>query len=754
LRPSEKELEAIHGKSASALKDLEEEYKVYREARLHPKSPELSKPINVENTFAKLKKISTKVPSLLKTSIASIFKTIWEVISQPKKLKFRWNQMITSLKEMVHHYYLGSKLLFNDTKTTKKIVSRMLTGHALTRREHKQLLRTASDIFRMVPLAIFVIIPFMEFLLPFALKIFPNMLPSTFQDSLKQEENMKKELKMRLALAGFLQETVQEMASQKKKAVEKKGKGQGEDEEVALKELIEFIEKAKQGALGNDDITRFARLFKDELTLENISRSQLVSLCLFMGLAPYGGDNFLRFQLRSHLRRIKQDDQRILWEGVSALTKQELQEACRERGMRSMGLTKEGYKRQLGQWLDLSTTKAVPISLLIMSRAFTLEAPDPAKALALSIGSMEPRVVTEVMIEAASNEERKTPEYRAMKLESLARQNELIEMEHQKREENIAKKSRSEASSPEVGPVTSAAVDGEGTTPQASEKDEKEAQKTKEATPKQEKTEKDESISAPKETEEPPKKAKEITAEELNVLESLTSPSSVSKEKAQLAQMKANLSESLQQAKDGSSTAQTQFEDEAAAKETKVSFKSEIETVLGKESAALHPSKEAMQVVEQAAVKIEKIKLADGQETAESVADIDKNLQRMQNKLASMLDKLEVDIETVEAKIGDKLHMLDRDRDGNVGAEELAFVIQHVLSSESTEEAALKIVQDLDVDQDGQISVQELINWVQKHNAEKEEVFDDLFAMQAPSPEEKAKKLSDRMDRNDRKRNE
>jgi LETM1 and EF-hand domain-containing protein 1, mitochondrial len=91
-----------------------------------------------------------------------------------------------ALREMVQHYYLGSKLLWNDVKTARKIVSRVLTGHSLTRRERKQLLRTTSDIFRMVPLAVFVVVPFMEFLLPFALKLFPNMLPSTFQDSLKK----------------------------------------------------------------------------------------------------------------------------------------------------------------------------------------------------------------------------------------------------------------------------------------------------------------------------------------------------------------------------------------------------------------------------------------------------------------------------------------------------------------------------------------------------------------------------------------
>jgi LETM1 and EF-hand domain-containing protein 1 len=52
----------------------------------------------------------------------------------------------------------------------------------------------------------FLIIPFMEFALPFALKIFPNMLPSTFQDSLKAEENMKRELQTRLAMTSFFQE--------------------------------------------------------------------------------------------------------------------------------------------------------------------------------------------------------------------------------------------------------------------------------------------------------------------------------------------------------------------------------------------------------------------------------------------------------------------------------------------------------------------------------------------------------------------
>ena len=53
-------------------------------------------------------------------------------------------------------------------------------GNQLTRRENKQLVRTAADLFRLIPLLPFVLIPFAEIALPFVLMFFPNMLPSTF----------------------------------------------------------------------------------------------------------------------------------------------------------------------------------------------------------------------------------------------------------------------------------------------------------------------------------------------------------------------------------------------------------------------------------------------------------------------------------------------------------------------------------------------------------------------------------------------
>lgn len=49
-----------------------------------------------------------------------------------------------------------------------------------------QLKRTTQDLLRLIPFSVFLIVPFMELLLPVALKLFPNMLPSTFEDKFKE----------------------------------------------------------------------------------------------------------------------------------------------------------------------------------------------------------------------------------------------------------------------------------------------------------------------------------------------------------------------------------------------------------------------------------------------------------------------------------------------------------------------------------------------------------------------------------------
>jgi LETM1 and EF-hand domain-containing protein 1 len=114
----------------------------------------------------------------LATTIKNGVKGAWDsTVNMVKNPKETW-QMV---KDVANHYWLGSKLLWSDIKVAWEITRRVSQGHSMTRRERLQLIRTSSDIFRLVPFSVFIIVPFMELLLPLALKLFPNMLPSTFQ---------------------------------------------------------------------------------------------------------------------------------------------------------------------------------------------------------------------------------------------------------------------------------------------------------------------------------------------------------------------------------------------------------------------------------------------------------------------------------------------------------------------------------------------------------------------------------------------
>jgi len=50
----------------------------------------------------------------------------------------------------------------------------------------------------------------------------------------------------------------------------------------------------------------------------------------------------------------------------------ELQDACRARGMRSLGIPEQRLKFQLGEWLDLHLHNKIPTSLLLLSRTLYL----------------------------------------------------------------------------------------------------------------------------------------------------------------------------------------------------------------------------------------------------------------------------------------------------------------------------------------------------------------------------------------------
>lgn len=275
--------------------------------------------------------------------------------------KSLYHRVVDELK----HYYNGFRLLGIDINIAGRMVWRLLHGQLLTRRERRRLMRTCADLFRLVPFMVFIIVPFMEFLLPVFLKLFPEMLPSTFETESKKEEKQKKGLAAKLELAKFLQETIAEMARRNK------AKAQTQDETQRFSTYVQKVRGTGEQPT-TKDIVKFAKLFEDELTLEHLERPQLVALCKLLELQPIGTNNLLRFQLMMQLRTIKADDEMIAAEGVAAMSVSELQAACRSRGMRSLGLTEEQLRQQMQQWLDLHLKENVPPSLLLLSRAMYL----------------------------------------------------------------------------------------------------------------------------------------------------------------------------------------------------------------------------------------------------------------------------------------------------------------------------------------------------------------------------------------------
>ncbi|XP_060273462.1 mitochondrial proton/calcium exchanger protein isoform X3 [Ovis aries] len=337
------------------------------------------------------------------------------------------------------HYYHGFRLLWIDTKIAARTLWRILHGHSLTRRERRQFLRICADLFRLVPFLVFVVVPFMEFLLPVAVKLFPNMLPSTFETQSSKEERLKKELRVKLELAKFLQDTIEEMALKNKAA-----KGS------ATKDFSVFFQKIRETGErpSNEEIMRFSKLFEDELTLDNLTRPQLVALCKLLELQSIGTNNFLRFQLTMRLRSIKADDKLIAEEGVDSLNVKELQAACRARGMRALGVTEDRLRGQLKQWLELHLHQEIPTSLLILSRAMYLpETLSPADQLKSTLQTLPEIVAKEAQVKAAELEGEQVDnkaKLEATLQEEAAIQQELREKELQRKGQAAAARAAEE----------------------------------------------------------------------------------------------------------------------------------------------------------------------------------------------------------------------------------------------------------------------------------------------------------------------
>ncbi|KAK5649491.1 hypothetical protein RI129_000520 [Pyrocoelia pectoralis] len=382
---------------------------------------------NFSLTHITLDKEPLKPSSKVEVTVQEIKKQKEELPALPPPTAVVKKSLKQKIVDELIHYYHGFRLLFIDVKISSGLVWRLLRGKSLTRREHRLLVRTVGDMFRLVPFSVFIIVPFMEFLLPVFIKLFPSMLPSTFETKSEKENKIKQNLKVKLEMAKFLQQTLDNMAVQHK----------DKTSSAQAKEFNEWFHKLRQSGaeVTNQEIMKYSKLFEDEITLDSLSRNQLIALCKVLEVQTLGTNNFLRFQLRMKIRSLAADDKMIEKEGIDSLTLYEVQQACRARGMRAYGLPEIYLRSQLAQWLDLSLNEKVPPSLLLLSRALMIPDAVPthdqlkatisvlpevigAQAEA-AIGEKEGKIDNKIKIQVIKEEERKIKEERKEQQEHL-----------------------------------------------------------------------------------------------------------------------------------------------------------------------------------------------------------------------------------------------------------------------------------------------------------------------------------------------
>ncbi|KAF1353682.1 MRS7 family protein [Delphinella strobiligena] len=327
----------------------------------------------------------------------------------------------------VHHYWDGTKLLATEVKISSKLALRMAAGYELTRREHRQLRRTVQDLGRLIPFSAFVIVPFAELLLPVALKLFPNMLPSTYEGQKSRDAKASSLRSTRKDVSNFLRQTMRETGLPVSAANAQK------------EEFTEFFRKIRTTGESptKADVIRVCKIFKDDLTLDNLSRPQLVGICRYMSLGTFGTDTMLRYQIRHRMRQIKRDDRAISYEGVETLSVPELQTACAARGLRTHGMSPARLRDDMNMWLELRLKYGVPSTLLVLSNAFMyaqgkdVEFDSQIDALQAVLSSIPEELFHEIELEVHTAEGAATNKQR---LEVLREQQELIDEENEQSE--------------------------------------------------------------------------------------------------------------------------------------------------------------------------------------------------------------------------------------------------------------------------------------------------------------------------------
>eukprot|EP01065_Artemidia_motanka_P050674 TRINITY_DN8720_c0_g1_i2.p1 TRINITY_DN8720_c0_g1~~TRINITY_DN8720_c0_g1_i2.p1 ORF type:complete len:425 (+),score=150.63 TRINITY_DN8720_c0_g1_i2:338-1612(+) len=239
-----------------------------------------------------------------------------------------------------------------------------MKGQKLTRRERLLLERTTADLLRLIPFSLFIIIPAGELLLPVALAMFPNLMPSTF---VTDDQRRMKQIMENLG-AGVTRRRLFDHMTATIIAHE------GFSPESQSLQLFRTIDKG--GSVSAADIRSLVPYFQDDgpMALSKLPGYVVREIAKLTGNhSPMESSLLPRSWYEVRMRHAiantvqkRDEDDRLFAEqtNLAKLEGQELEAECVRRRMRWFG-PKEALQRQLREWLELSLDDSVPDHLLL-----------------------------------------------------------------------------------------------------------------------------------------------------------------------------------------------------------------------------------------------------------------------------------------------------------------------------------------------------------------------------------------------------
>lgn len=156
-----------------------------------------------KKAFKMSKRIAVKIGGVLTKWTRSLFKLLVAFVKEPAVVKEWYKDIKDAALHFLKWVKTGFVLFWKNIQVSKKLTLKKARGHPLSLRERKLLVRTTGDCLKLIPFSFFLIVPFAELALPIALRLFPNMMPSTFFEQSYDQATLARKFKAKQELAEF-----------------------------------------------------------------------------------------------------------------------------------------------------------------------------------------------------------------------------------------------------------------------------------------------------------------------------------------------------------------------------------------------------------------------------------------------------------------------------------------------------------------------------------------------------------------------